>query len=311
VPKSANLPLSSAGTYELWAVYSGDTNNAGSTSTCGSETVIVSMNTTSTGTQVKKASDDSNVADGASVPNPTVVYDTASLTGKTADAGGTVSYYYKLQTGGTPDCTGGTQIGSAVTVSSGSVPKSANLPLSSAGTYELWAVYSGDTNNAGSTSACGSETVIVLPAGCTQTYTTTFLQPLDGSSPSKLLGNTMKSGRVVPVKATIYDNCNQSYVTDPTKTVTVVVKDGGTGTLASNDAVEVYADAGAANSNTLNFRWTSDSSSPGGGFWIYNLDSRTAINNSAMVVGHNYNVDIFVGSVRATATQWAILVPTK
>jgi hypothetical protein len=144
-----------------------------------------------------------------------------------------------------------------------------------------------------------------------QTYTTAFLQPLDGSSPSKLLGNTMKAGRIVPVKATLYDDCAQSYVTDPTKTVTIVVKDGGTGNLAANDAVEVYADAGASNSNTLNFRWTSDSSAAGGGFWIYNLDSGKAINNSPMVVGHNYNVDIFVGPVRATVTQWAILSPQK
>jgi hypothetical protein len=144
-----------------------------------------------------------------------------------------------------------------------------------------------------------------------QTYTVGFMQPIDTSSPTGLVGNTFKSGRIVPVKATIYDDCTQSYVTDPTKTVTIVLRDNGTGNLSANDAVEAFADAGASNSNTLQFRWTSDSSVPGGGFWIYNLDSRTALNGSAMVIGHNYRLDIFVGSVRATATQYAVLKPTK
>jgi hypothetical protein len=125
------------------------------------------VNTTTTSTQVKKTADDSNVADGASVPNPTSVYDTATLSGKTSDAAGTVSYYYEKQTGAT-DCTAGTLI-STVTVAAGVVPKSGNVNLTAAGTYEFWAVYSGDPNNLGSTSTCGAETVVVTSpgAGCT------------------------------------------------------------------------------------------------------------------------------------------------
>jgi hypothetical protein len=50
---------------------------------------------------------------------------------------------------------------------------------------------------------------------------------------------------------------------------------------------------------------------PGGGFWIYNLDSKTVLNGSAMLINHTYWLDIFVGSVRATVTNWAVLTPTK
>jgi PKD domain len=146
-----------------------------------------------------------------------------------------------------------------------------------------------------------------------QTYTVNFLQPFDGSSPSHLITNTMKSGRVVPVKLTLYDDCAQAYVTDPNTIVKIYVKANGTGTIGSNDAVETYADAGASNSNTLNFRWTSDSTVAGGGFWIYNLDSKTALGGSAFVIGTNYRIDVLVGSgnVQATANTWALLTPVK
>jgi hypothetical protein len=120
----------------------------------------------------------------------------------------------------------------------------------------------------------------------------------------------MRSGRTVPVKVTIYDDCAQAYVTNPSAAVSIFLSTG-TSTGGSNDAVEVYADAGASNSNTLSFRWTSDTSAPGGGFWIYNLDSRTALNGSALVINTTYRVDVFVGAVKATTTKWALLKPVR
>lgn len=143
-----------------------------------------------------------------------------------------------------------------------------------------------------------------------QTYTVKFLQPFDGSSPSNLITNTMKSGRTVPVKVTIYDDCAQAYVTDPTTMVKIFLSTGSF-TGSSNDAVEVYADAGVSNGDTLYFRWTSDTSAPGGGFWIYNLNSKTALNGAALVVSATYRIDVFVGDVKATATTWALLKPVK
>ncbi len=122
---------------------------------------------TSTATQLKNTNgtagtgDDTNIDDGGSVSIGTVVYDTATLGGGvTADAGGTVTYFFQNQT--VPGCGSGTQIGSPVTVTNKIVPPSSTVTLSNAGTYEFWAVYSGDPpDNSPSTSPCGSETVVV------------------------------------------------------------------------------------------------------------------------------------------------------
>ena len=138
-----------------------------------------------------------------------------------------------------------------------------------------------------------------------QTYTVDFRPPFDDSTPSGLIVNKMKNGRVVPVKATIYDDCGQAYVTDPGADVTIKVsKTSGTG---SGDPVEEYADAGESSAGTSGFRWTDDSSAPGGGFWIYNLDSKAL----GLVVNNLYRVDLYVGTLKATASNWAVLSPVK
>ena len=154
-----------------------------------------------------------------------------------------------------------------------------------------------DTGNGSNTS---SNQIQVL-----QVYNTMFLQPFDGSNPTRLIPNTMKSGRVVPVKATIYDVCAQAYVTSGT--VTIKVTKSGTTTSSTPDPVETYADAGASSGNSNVFRWSADSTVPGGGFWIYNLDSKAL----ALVVGTCYRIDLYVGTTLATATNWAIVQPVK
>jgi hypothetical protein len=136
-----------------------------------------------------------------------------------------------------------------------------------------------------------------------QPYAVKFLAPFDGSSQSNLMGNTMKSGRVVPVKVTIYNQCTGMFLTDPSANVTIALK-VATAIPDDNDAVEVYADPGASNGNTLNFRFAD-------GFWIYNLDSRTVLDGSPLAVGTQYKIDIWVNSVKATTSQWALLTPKK
>lgn len=138
-----------------------------------------------------------------------------------------------------------------------------------------------------------------------QTYTLDFLPPFDDSTPSGLIVNKMKYGRVVPVKVTIYDDCALSYVTDPSAGVTIkVTKTAGTGT---GDDIEQYADAGQSSGNTNAFRWTSDPAVVGGGFWIYNLDSKAL----TLIVNNLYRVDVYVGLVKATVNNWAVLQPVK
>ena len=160
------------------------------------------------------------------------------------------------------------------------------------GTYSATVTVTDKDNGQGSASS--SNSVVVA-----QVYTVDFLPPFDDSSPSGLIVNKMKNGRVVPVKATIYDRCTQSFVTDPTRTVTIKTsKTSGTGV---GDPIEDYADAGQSASSTNLFRWSTD------GFWIYNLDSKAL----GLVVNNNYRVDIYVDAVKATRDTWAVLQPVK
>lgn len=137
-------------------------------------------------------------------------------------------------------------------------------------------------------------------------YNTTFLQPFDGSSPSKLITNTMKSGRVVPVKAAIFDVCTDTWV-PPTAAVTMNVGAANVSTPPASDAIESYADAGASSANTNSFRWTADSTVTAGGFWIYNLDSKAL----ALQIGKTYRLDVRVDGHLATGSTWALLTPVK
>lgn len=171
-------------------------------------------------------------------------------------------------------------------------PFSANHTYTSPGSYTATVTVNDGTD---SDSATANITV-------NQTYTVGFEKPLVGSAPAELIGNTFKNGRVVPVKATIYDDCALTAI-DGTSGVTPTVKltksalSGSTGT----DAVEEYADAGQSSGNTSSMRWSDD------GFWIYNLDSKAL----GMKTGESYRLNIFIGATQATVAQWVILSPTK
>jgi hypothetical protein len=142
-------------------------------------------------------------------------------------------------------------------------------------------------------------------------YQVKFLPPFDGSDISKLVTNTMKAGRVVPVKATIYETCTDIYVTGTsTLGVTISVTKKGDSLAITTDALEQYSDAGASNGNSQYFRWTADTAAPGGGFWIYNLDSKT-YGGTGLKVDTCYRVDIHIGLVLATDGEWALLKPVK
>jgi len=77
------------------------------------------------------------------------------------EAGGTVTYEYFTGSScsGTP-----TTVGGQVGVTAGSVPNSASQKFNSAGSFSWEAIYSGDSNNSGATSACANLTVMSPPA---------------------------------------------------------------------------------------------------------------------------------------------------
>src|SRR5262249_3843078 len=93
----------------------------------------------------------------ATVNTGTAVHDSASLTGATANAGGTVTYtVYSDNACTTSFASAGTK-----TVSNGSVPDSDPVTFNTSGTFYWQAVYSGDANNNGATSVCTSEVLVV------------------------------------------------------------------------------------------------------------------------------------------------------
>lgn len=147
----------------------------------------------------------------------------------------------------------------------------------------------------------GGEDTSIETVEVKQVYTAEFLAPFNASSPSELITNTMKNGRVVPVKLKVYDVCTQSYVTDPATAVSIKVTKVGTASGTTADPVETYADAGQSSAGTNLFRWSSD------GFWIYNLDSKAL----GLTTGSTYRIDAFIGAAQVTSATWALVTPTK
>ena len=151
LPDSAPYTFDSAGTYYFQATYSGDVNNASAVSPCTSEEMVVQKDTPTVSTQT---------VPGSPVAIGTSVYDTASLSGATANASGTVSYGLFSDSACTQEVADLTPTDNSVT--GGSVPESIPYTFNAAGTWYFQATYSGDNNNAGPVSSpCGSEKVVV------------------------------------------------------------------------------------------------------------------------------------------------------
>ena len=113
-----------------------------------------------------RASGGAIVPDDGYVASGTSIVDTATISGLGSGAGGSVTYHARRQGPDDvmPDC--GTSGADHITlgtraVVAGAVTASDELTVTGAGRWELWAVYTGDTAHDGSTSACGSETVVV------------------------------------------------------------------------------------------------------------------------------------------------------
>jgi hypothetical protein len=86
-------------------------------------------------------------------------HDSATLSGATADAGGTVTYTVYTDSA----CSLGAQSAGTKTVTNGVVPDSDPITFNQTGNYYWQAVYSGDANNKPATSLCTSELLVVTP----------------------------------------------------------------------------------------------------------------------------------------------------
>ncbi len=143
-----------AGDYSFKAHYNGDTNYVAADSAC--EALIVGRVSPTVNTQLKLASDNSNLP--SSISSGTSVYDTASLTGS-YNAGGTVTYKIYSNNSCTTEVTDVTPTVNLVI--GGSIPDSTIYLFSSTGNFWYQAEYSGDANNFSATSICTSEPVEV------------------------------------------------------------------------------------------------------------------------------------------------------
>lgn len=167
VPDSATQIFNTAGSYSWNATYGGDSNNPPAKSLCEPLTVLDSITTQLSSAKIV-------------VGNP--VYDSATLTGVTTNAGGKVSYYD--YTNGV--CSTGQTLVATVTVSSGSVPSSGySSAYTTGGLYSWDAVYAGDGVNQPATSPC--EPLIVVP-GITTSLSSSTIYQLGSAYDSAVLG---------------------------------------------------------------------------------------------------------------------------
>jgi PKD repeat protein len=173
--------------------------------------------------------------------NPIVVgnsvSDSATLTGASTKAGGTVTY--NLFT--TSSCTGTPQLISTVAVTAGVVPSSRSIPINSTGTLSLNATYSGDFYDQ-SASTCEQLTVnrasptisttlssTTINPGTTATDTVTviggFFGPRNGAPFSSIVGN---------VTYTLFTG---SSCTGTSNIISKVTVNGNTGIVPASRAV--------------------------------------------------------------------------
>jgi hypothetical protein len=186
VPTSAAWTAMPPGTYQWQATYNGDGNHLASTSVCGSDSVTVNISTPTIATAVAPASP---------VVTGTSVKDQATLTGATSNAGGTVTY--KLYSGSA--CTGSpVYTSSLATVTNGVVALSAPaFTATPAGTYNWQATYTGDINNQGATSTCGSDTLVVQNILAVISSVSPTSGPVAGNTTVAITGTHMAGATVV------------------------------------------------------------------------------------------------------------------
>ena len=207
-----------------------DTGDAGTNPGDGSAPTTTSPQPTSLSTSLSGGGQSGT---SISVPTGTAVTDAATLSGTNASsATGTVTYNLYSDSGCTTLAPGGG--GSAQTITTpGSLPASAPVTVSSAGT-DYWGVsYSGDSSNQASTSTCGT-------AGEVETVTSTTTSPQPTSLSTSLSGGGQSGTTIsVPTGTAVTDAATLSGTNASSATGTVtynLYSDSGCTTLAPGAA---------------------------------------------------------------------------
>jgi large repetitive protein len=194
------------------------------------------------------------------------------------------------------------------------------------------AVYSAGTWSASVNLVCGVNTITAVAtdmAGRTSstsisitrvcTGTLTYYQPIDQSTTTPII-NTGKMGKVIPVKVTGSFNpgsgsvaLTEANLATYGLTLRIGVNSASCAGSATDDLIEAYADAGAANDNTNMFRWSTSQ-------WIYNLDTSKAPNMNMQInqcyrldvyLQDAHNVKVLVSTGPSGTNPYALFKPTK
>ncbi len=160
------------------------------------------------------------------------VHDSATLSGATSGAGGTVAYTVYTDS----SCTQNPRGAGTVTVANGVVPDSDTLSFDHAGTFFWQAVYSGDANNNGATSPCTSEQLVVTP-NSPSIVTAQHLIPNDDATIS---GTTPTAGGTITFNLYSPGNATCTGPADFTQSVPV----SGSGTYSTTNTAFVASAQG-------------------------------------------------------------------
>jgi hypothetical protein len=156
VPRSSPVSFRKVGTYYMKAVYTGDTNNTGSESAC-TQIPVLPNSTSLSIALVSDLTTGTLLPAGSSASTRDTMIAVPSLTGASADAGGTIDYtiyagancstfYASANPPSTPPA--------LPAVVNGSLPDSLAFGIGTSGVFSIRAVYSGDANNDPATSNC-------------------------------------------------------------------------------------------------------------------------------------------------------------
>jgi hypothetical protein len=155
---SPGITVNTAGTYFWRDSYSGDgNNNPVALTACGAqgESTLVSPRTPTVNTVIVPA---------GPLSVGSTAHDTATLTGATSNAGGSVTYALYSDNGCTTLVQDLTPTPPANNVVGGSVPNSKDFTFNNVGTFYFVATYTGDVNNTGPVSSgCAAEPLVIQP----------------------------------------------------------------------------------------------------------------------------------------------------
>ena len=190
-------------------------------------------------------------------------YDSATLSGATTDAGGTVTYTLYADSSCSTLSTV-PALNETVNVDNGAIPHTSAVTFANAGTYYWQAVYSGDNSNGAATSPCTSEPLsVTAPPQPSPQPTTAPAATSPTATPATATPATATPATATPATATPPSSPGspgititkspdtQTIVSGATATFTIVVTNAGGVTLTNVFVTDALSPSCAQTSSTI------------------------------------------------------------